>query len=238
MSALLDAIAEDDLESVKRLIAEGADVKETIYQSTTPFVWAARCGRIPIIHWLLAEGGSSLTERTRHGASALVMAAYSCSIATMQYLLADQGASMSDTDNRGLTVWDFLSTSLHWVEDAAELSSLLKVMVLLEDAPVSFTGLLSPQHEDICTRGRQLRAQLPSYLEQQRAAVVAHCPLPGVLQSLVAAYAATTPEDMWADGLRVQTLRAKRGRTKADEGDDAPPLRRSLRLRNRAHDGN
>jgi hypothetical protein len=93
-------------------------------------------------------------------------------------------------------VWTFISTSLHWVEDAAELSSLLKVMVLLEDAPAGFIGLLSPQHVDICTRGQQLRAQLPSYLEQQRAAVVAHCPLPGVLQSLVAAYTVTTPEDM------------------------------------------
>jgi hypothetical protein len=49
-----------------------------------------------------------------------------------------------------------------------------------------------------------LQAKLPSYLEQQRATIVANCPLPAVLQSLVIDYAAPTPEDMWTDGLRIQ----------------------------------
>jgi hypothetical protein len=83
-------------------------------------------------------------------------------------------------------------------------------------------------------RSQELRAQLPSYRKQQRAAVLAHCHLPAVLQSLVAAYAATTPKDMWADGLRVQTPRAKRGRTNVDKKEEGvPPIRRSLRLRQR-----
>jgi hypothetical protein len=112
---------------------------------------------------------------------------------------------------------------------------LLKVMVMLEDAPAYFIDELSPQHAEICSRGRQLRAQLSSYLEQQRAAVIVHCILPSVLQSLVTVYAATTPDDVWADGLRVQAPRAKRSRTKAakedkDDGEEAFPLRRSLRL--------
>jgi hypothetical protein len=121
-------------------------------------------------------------------------------------------------------------------DDTAELFSLLKVMVMLGDVPYDTIAKLLPQPAELCTRGRQLRAQLPSYLVQQRAAVVAHCNLPDVLQSLVAAYTATTPEDMWTDGLRVQAPRAKRGRTKVnkeDEGqsEDALPIRRSLRLR-------
>jgi hypothetical protein len=109
-------------------------------------------------------------------------------------------------------------------------------MVMLEDAPVDFIAnpRLSSQHKDICTRGCQLREQLPSFLVQQRAAVFAHCALPFVLQSLVAAYAATTPEDMWTDGLRMQAPRAKRAR-ESEEGeaeDEVVPLpRRSLRLR-------
>jgi hypothetical protein len=77
-------------------------------------------------------------------------------------------------------------------------------MVMLEDAPANFIAILLPQHAEICKRGRLLRLQLPSYLEQQRAAVIAHCPLPAVLQSFVAEYTTTTPEDMWADALRVQ----------------------------------
>jgi hypothetical protein len=114
-------------------------------------------------------------------------------------------------------------------DENVELLSLLKVMVMLDDAPADFIAKLSPRSADICTRGRQLRAQLPSYLEQQRAAVAAHCPLPAVLQSLVATYAATTLDDMWADGLRVQAPRAREA-GKA-ERKDAPPPRRSLRLR-------
>jgi hypothetical protein len=40
-------------------------------------------------------------------------------------------------------------------------------------------------------------------LEQQRASVFEHCLLPAALLPLIAEYAATTPEDMWADGLRI-----------------------------------
>ena len=111
---------------------------------------------------------------------------------------------MSETDNDGDTVWNIMILMGVMVE-SDELSSLLKVIVMLEDAPADFIARprLSPQHADICTRGLQLRAQLPSYLEQQRAAVKAYCPLPAVLRSIVAAYAVTTPEDMWTDGLRL-----------------------------------
>jgi hypothetical protein len=56
---------------------------------------------------------------------------------------------------------------------------------------------------ELTTRGRHFRAQLPLYLEQQRASVAEHCPLPSVLQSTISEYAATTPEDMWAYGLRI-----------------------------------
>jgi hypothetical protein len=234
MSNLWAAVQQRDLESVKRLVAEGADVKETKSRGFTPLLFAVIHGHIPIIQCLLNEGGSNLDERTLlDGASVLVLAArYGCFHA-IQYLLEEQGASMSEIDDRGRTVWSELS--FHRRNGSAELSSLLKVMVMLEDAPASFIAKLSPQHAELWTRGLQLRPQLPFYLEQQRAAVVVHCPLPAVLQSVVAAYTATTPEDMWADGLHVQAPRAKRGRTKTDkedgeDGEDAPPVRRSLRL--------
>jgi hypothetical protein len=65
------------------------------------------------------------------------------------------------------------------------LASLLKVMVLLADAPPDFVAKLSPAHAKLARRGRQLHAQLPSYLEQQRALVVVHCPLPAAFQPIV-----------------------------------------------------
>jgi hypothetical protein len=180
------------------------------------------------MHWLLTEGGSSLAEQTLCGESALLLAACNGRFLAMQWLLEEQGASMADLNDDGRSVWIYLSLRVNGGMNDAELSSLLKVMVMLEDAPVDFFAILSPHDVELCTRGRQLRAQLPSYLEQQRAAVAAHCNLPAVLQSLVAAYATTTPADMWADGLRVQAPRVKRRRTKADEkekGKGAPPPR-------------
>jgi hypothetical protein len=92
--------------------------------------------------------------------------------------------------------------------DAAELSSLLKVLTLLPMSPdqdrylPTFVALLSPQLAELCTRGRQLRDRLPAYLEQQEASVGTHCSLPTVLQAMVTAYARPTREDMWSDGLQ------------------------------------
>jgi hypothetical protein len=40
-------------------------------------------------------------------------------------------------------------------------------MVMLDDAPADFVANLSPHGANICERGRQLRAQLPFYLEQK-----------------------------------------------------------------------
>jgi ankyrin repeat protein len=216
-----------DLERVKRLVAEGADVKERDGFDLTVFLRACNRCNIPIMHWLLTEGGSSVAEQAEHGQNAFLLAAEGTGehFATMQYLI-EHGTPMSRK------VWETLGDRCYGGNDA-HLSSLLKVMVMLDDAPAEFIGELLPHHAKLCKQGRQLRARLPSYLEQQRAAVVTHCPLPAVLQSLVNEYAATTPEDMWADGLRVRAPRAKRGRTEAsnEDGEAAPSLRRSLRQR-------
>jgi hypothetical protein len=206
MSALMDAIRNGDLEKVKALVAEGADTAERNLNGYTAFLQAAYYGHIPIIHWLLTEGGSSLTEKDILDTPALMVAARERHLPTMQYLLEERGSLVSERDRFGRTVWGSIYLRGY---SSVELSSLLKVMVILEDAPAGFIVRLSTKHAEICTRGRQLREELPSYLEKQRAVVVTHCPLPVVLQSIVAAYAATTPEDMWTDGLRVQAPRSR-----------------------------
>jgi hypothetical protein len=59
MSALLAAVSKDDLERVKRLVAEGADVKERDLIGFTPFlhVQASFLGLIPFLHALAADRG-------------------------------------------------------------------------------------------------------------------------------------------------------------------------------------
>jgi hypothetical protein len=73
--------------------------------------------------------------------------------------------------------------------------------MLLGEPDVELVEKLSPQHSGLVMQSRHLRAQLPAYLDQQQASVVEHCPLPMVLQPLVAAYAVPTSEDVWTDGL-------------------------------------
>jgi hypothetical protein len=211
MSGLLKAVREGDLTRVQRLLREGADV----------------------------------TERDAYGRTALLLAASSnigkSHAAIMQWLLKEGKSSITETANNGLAVWSWLS--IHRFADDIAISSLLKVMVMLEDAPEYFTDVLSLHNvkfAEIATRGRQLRSQLPSYLEQQRASVIAHCPLPTVLRPLVAEYAVITPEDMWTYGLRVEAPRAKRVRAskamkskeEVEEDDEPTPFpRQSQRLR-------
>jgi hypothetical protein len=124
--------------------------------------------------------------------------------------LLEEGADIKEVkvDHWGRihTVWSHLHVNTQRASTFianAEFSSLLKIMVMLDDAPASFIKEQLPQHAELCTRGRQLRAQLPLYVEQQRAHIVAHCPLPAVLQNVVVGYATITSEDMWTEGLRV-----------------------------------
>jgi ankyrin repeat protein len=235
MYGLEDAINEGDLDKVKRLVAEGADVAEANASGDTALLLSAHYGHIPIMEWLLNEADSSLDVKYINGTSALLLAAKNGLFPAMRYLLEERGVLLTNADNIGHTMWDilYLRRDIY----SAEFSSLLKVMVILKDAPADFITRLSLKLANICTRDQRFRALLPSYLKQQRAAVIAHCSLPAVLQSIVAEHATTTPKDMWTNGLRVHVPRAKRARAKnaiksgKAEGEDATPLRRSRRLR-------
>jgi ankyrin repeat protein len=204
MDDLKNAAWNGDLAVIKRLDAEGVDVMERDVDGFTAIMVAARRGHTTLVKFLQAAG-ASITERNHHGYSALLLAAMCGHLSMAQYLLKEAGASITEATCTGRTVWDLLNLQ---DTDPESLESLLKIMVMLGDAPPAFVANLSPAHAEIATRGRQYRVQcqLPSYLKQQRATVVAYCPLPAVLQPLVGAYASFTPEDMWADGLRVQQV--------------------------------
>jgi hypothetical protein len=81
----------------------------------------------------------------------------------------------------------------------SDLVRLLSFIELRGDPPEDIFSILLPHDVELAARGQQLREQLPSYLEQQWASIVAHSPLPTMLHAIVAAYAAPTPADMWAD---------------------------------------
>jgi hypothetical protein len=200
MAGLLEAAGKGDLSRVQRLVAEGADVKRENALGWTALLRAAFAGHLDTVRWLLFSGGSSILEMDGNGNNSLLLSAFNGHVETCEWLLAEGGAAISAVNRRGDTVWSELRLDR---AGTGALSSLLKTMVLLSDAPADFIARLSPENAKLAARGHQLRAQLPTYLEHQRAAVITHCVLPAVLQPIISSYAAPTPEDMWTHGLRV-----------------------------------
>jgi hypothetical protein len=181
--------------------------------STKDLQIAAHYDDIARMKQLLAEG-ADINEVGMDGWGVVLHAIMGEQVAALSWLLTEGEASIDD-------VGEYLWTSLPSENaDAAELSSLLKVLVMLEDAPVHFISRCSPQHAELCERGRQFRAQLPSYRVQQQESVMTICPLPTVLQSIVAGYAATTPRrhvDGWA-AFASSLNKTSPGRTRAYMG--------------------
>jgi hypothetical protein len=163
-------------------------------------LYAAFHGDVARMMQLLAEG-ANIAEVDDNGIGVVISAALGNKLVALSWLLVECEANINEVGNGCCyTVWTCLRPQ-H--PDDAELSSLLKVMVMLDDAPAHFISRCLLLHAELCEQGCQFRAQLPFYLELQEATIVKKCPLPAVLQSLVFAYAATTTEDVWADGLRV-----------------------------------
>jgi hypothetical protein len=194
MSALVAAAQSDNVAELRRLLEEGALVSE---QDAN--------GHTPVVKFLIKEGGADINvvrtpDNTKHTVLQRVLIYGNYVLA--QWLI-EEGA-LIPTD-----IWrNFAGVYRLEHDDVAVLSSLLKILILLPMSPdqdhflPEFVAKLSPQHAELCTRGRQLRDRLPAYLEQQRATVDTHCPLPTVLQAMVTAYALPTPEDLWSDGLQ------------------------------------
>jgi hypothetical protein len=114
----------------------------------------------------------------------------------------------------------------------AEVTALLRVMVLKGDPPARVAAMLKPEHARMVEEGERLRAALPAYFVQRRALLDAHCPLIAPLQAIVRRYdpEPTTTEELWATGLGAAPQRARRPRVEAAV---ALPVRRSARLRQR-----
>jgi hypothetical protein len=119
-----------------------------------------------------------------------------------------------------------------YTDDAAEVTALLRVMMLQGDPPAELVPQLNPEHARVVKEGARLRAALPAYLAQRQALLDAHCPMIAPLRALVSEYdpEPVTTKELWATGLGVTTQRARRPRP---EIAVVLPVHRSARLRQR-----
>jgi ankyrin repeat protein len=181
----------------------GADVNQADQDGVTPLYIASRKGHLTLVRCLIKDFGADVHQADQDGVSPLFITAYQGNLRVVHWLLVEGGASVDDIyGSQGFTLWNTLN-SLWNAYDVAEMTSLLQTMVLLANAPLSFIAKLSHQHAKLWKRGKFLRTQLPVYRDLQSAYIATVCPLPGVLQPLVAEYAAPTSEDIWTDGLRL-----------------------------------
>lgn len=96
---LLSASQKGELETVKRLVKEGASVKERDKNGRTGLLLAAQSGALDVVQWLLLEGGASVAEQDSTGMTALLLAGTS---AVARWLLSPQGgARVTERSHRG-----------------------------------------------------------------------------------------------------------------------------------------
>jgi hypothetical protein len=167
---------------------------------------AAAVGNLPKLKHMLEGRSANLDEVM----ALLRLSASKCRYATVEWLLTGPGAGVNitelETSGGESSLWRILCGAFYRINirvqaNVAELTSLFKVLTLLGDAPTRAIGYLIPEHKALVEVGRRLRARLPAYLDQRHTFLLAHCPLPSVLQSLVAAYAEPTREDIWSSRL-------------------------------------
>jgi hypothetical protein len=86
--------------------------------------------------------------------------------------------------------------------DSEALTSLLRVIVLIEDPPASAVAALAPEHVQV-VEVAQLRTRLPAYLARRRALLDEHCLLIPLLWALIHDNnpGPITTEEIWATGL-------------------------------------
>lgn len=101
-SPLHKAVSSKDLEKVKELVQQGADVSMVDNRTYTPLLLAAELGCLDIVKYLF-ENGSSKYERTKDEASAMLLAAGANRIEVMEWLIESGNGDLEDRNLYGST---------------------------------------------------------------------------------------------------------------------------------------
>lgn len=100
-AALIRALDNLDIETIKSLLAKGADIDVKAHDGQTPLIVAALEGDTALVKNLL-ERGAEINAKGIYGRTALMWAAAGGNDAIIQLLL-DKGADVNARDNEGAT---------------------------------------------------------------------------------------------------------------------------------------
>lgn len=113
--SLQAAVVANDLESVKTLLAEGADVDEKEAASgSSPLITAALFGNVQIAE-VLINAGANIDAKNNDGSTALHTAAFLCHPAVVKLLL-ENGADKSLRNNGGSTALESVQAPFEMVK--------------------------------------------------------------------------------------------------------------------------
>ncbi len=91
---LIEAAASSDLQKIKSLIAQGADVDEKMNCGLTPLIAAADCGHAKVVEYLLSKG-ADVNKGTCYSGTPLIAAAVGAHPDTMRILIR-HGADVNE----------------------------------------------------------------------------------------------------------------------------------------------
>jgi hypothetical protein len=189
--------------TVAYLLREGASITEATNTGLTPLF--AACNEKPHLNtvaWLLEHGGADMSQLQCSGSSR-----HKCNGKSIWHQLGgglSHVLSWDDEDDDVRVTMDRKPkrTTERWMAEwragAAEVDTLLKVLVLRQDPPPEMEAHLSRKGLEIMHTGARIRAQLPAYRARRLALLGVHCPLLPPLLALVSGYAEpTTTSDFW-----------------------------------------
>jgi ankyrin repeat protein len=165
MSALIAAADRGDVTSVRRLLRKGASLSELGDSGQTAMFMAMFSSRNLVVKFLIKKGGADIDavmSTGRPNYTALLMPVHRANYALAQWLIEESAIIPT-------CIWKYLGITFNLEHfGGADLSSLLEVLTLRPMSPdqdrdlPAFVSQLSPQHAELCTRGRQLSDRLPA----------------------------------------------------------------------------
>ena len=211
----------------------GSNIAETgnsIRNESTALLIAACKSHLPIVQWLLREGGPSLAQTDRSRQDTLLNAAYGpAGLPVVQWLLAEGGA-----ERLAQPVLDFICRhnpeKLFGADEIGQRNgepSELAQTLLLYGEP-STGGRLSGT---LIALARRLRIALPPWRQRRLQTLLDSLVFPESLVTIVAAYSEPSVAEIWSETLKLDVLEFRTRRARQEVAATAP--RRSARLRQR-----
>uniref|UniRef100_H3GYJ1 Protein kinase domain-containing protein n=1 Tax=Phytophthora ramorum TaxID=164328 RepID=H3GYJ1_PHYRM len=99
---LINAAKEGDIEKIKSLARDGADVEANCWMGKTVLVWAACCGHLDVVRYLVQHGGNREAKDNK-GMTVLMWAARHGHLGVVCFLV-EHGCNREAKDNKGKTV--------------------------------------------------------------------------------------------------------------------------------------